>query len=299
MSVDISEGLNGDYSVINIFRLLPKPENDWLLNITSIYDFFKLEQIGLYHCNTTSVQDLAELLYYLVFEVFDENKVGVVFESNNWGGELTKTMREMNQGRNKYGTHVFFRYKHRQDAIRPELGIKLRQNKNMFVKEYQKRIKQNDILIHHQGTLQEMTKFIKKESALGYTFQAEAGGHDDITMTVVELSTVFENNLFHDLINRYMGELDPKFRNDIEKRLSLVPKTEGVDYTSLINAQRNATMRRTNTAAPQSNNPYMNSNSGLGGMLNNNNSSLGGWGLNSGKPNNKGGGSLGGYGWGK
>ncbi len=155
-----------------------------------------------------------------------------------------------------------------------------------------------DILIHHQGTLQEMTKFIKKESISGYTFQAEAGGHDDITMTVVELSSVFENNLFHDLINRFMGELDPKFRMDIEKRLSLVPKIEGTDYTSLFNAQRNAAMRRTNTAPPQSNNPYMNNNSNLGNMINNNNSSLGGWGLNSGSNNKKGGG-LGGYGWGQ
>lgn len=284
LSVDISEGLNGDYSVINIFRLLPKPENDWLLNITNISDFFKLEQIGIFHCNTISVQDLGELLYFLVFEFFNENKIGVVFESNNWGGELTKTMRDMFDGRNKYGTHVFFRYKHRQDAIKPELGIKLRQNKNMFVKEYQKRIKQNDILIHHQDTLQEMTKFIKKESASGYTFQAESGGHDDITMTIVELSTVFENNLFSDLISRLLSEIDPKTRTDIEKRLSLVPKPEGADYTSLLNANRLVNMKRNAANNNPSNNPYMNNNPSIG------------WGLNTGKSNN---GGLGGYGWSK
>lgn len=267
ISVDISEGLNGDYSVINIFRVTPKPQTDWLLNITSINDFFKLEQIGLFHCNTISVQELGELLYLLVFEVFDENKIGVVFESNNWGGELTKTMREMYQGRNKYSTHVFFRYKHRQDAIKSEIGIKLRQNKNMFVKEYQKRIKQNDISIHHQGTLQEMTKFIKKESLSGYTFQAEAGGHDDCVMTIVELSTIFENNLFTDLIKRYYDELDPKIKQDIEKRLSQAPKLDGTDYTSLFNAQRTASIRRSNLNT-LNNNPYMNNNSSLGNMFN-------------------------------
>jgi hypothetical protein len=275
-SVDISEGLNGDYSVINIFRIVPKKEEDWLLNITSLYDFFKLEQVGIFHSNTTSVQELGELLYLLIFEVFDDSKVGVVFESNNWGGELTKTMRDMYQGRNKYSTHVFFRYKHRQDALKPELGIKLRQNKNFFVKEYQKRIKQNDISIHHQNTLQEMTKFIKKESISGYTFQAEAGGHDDITMTVVEVSSVFDNNLFHDLVKRLFDELDVKQKQDIEKRLSLAPKTEGADYTSLFNAQRNASMRR---QLPLNNNPYMNNNS-------------------SNFNNGKNGGNLGGYGWG-
>lgn len=282
MSVDISEGLKGDYSVINIFRLMPKPENDWLLNITSIYDFFKLEQIGIFHSNTTSVQDLAEILYLLSFELFNDDRIGIVFESNNWGGELTKTMKEMYNGRNKYSTHPFFRYKHRQDAIKPDLGIKLRQNKNMFVKEYQKRIKQNDIVIHHQGTLQEMTKFIKKESSFGYTFQAEAGGHDDITMTVVELSTVFENNLFHDLINRFMSELDPSFKLLIEKRLAQAPKIEGADYTSLFNAKRTVNIKSGMGTTYTPNNPYMTPNKGFGGSLNTN--------------QNRGG--LGGYGWG-
>ncbi len=294
MSVDISEGLNGDYSVINIFRVLPKHENDWLLNITSLYDFFKLEQIGLFHCNTISVQNLGEILYLLAFEVCDENKLGVVFESNNWGGELTKTMREMFQGRNKYSNHIFFRYKHRVDALKPDLGIKLRQNKNMFVKEYQKRIKQNDILIHHQGTLQEMTKFIKKESATGYTFQAEAGGNDDITMTVVELSTVFENVLFHDLVQRLLTELDPRLKINIERRLSQAPKVEGADYSALFNATKNVAMRK-KASQPLNNNPYMTQNTGLGSLLNNK-SSLGGWGLNN---TPKGNNNLGGYGWSK
>ena len=260
MSVDISEGLNGDYSVINIFRMLPKKQDEWLSSTTSLTDFFKLEQIGLFHCNTISVQDLAEILYFLSFEFFDENKIGVVFESNNWGGELTKTMREMFQGRNRYSQHLFFKYKHRADAIKPDLGIKLRQNKNMFVKEYQKRIKQNDILIHHQGTLQEMTKFIKKETVSGgYTFQAEAGGNDDIVITVVELSTVFENNLFTDLINRMSVELDPKYIEEMNKKLLLAPKTNASDYTTLFNANRVALNKRNANKATYDN-PYMSNN---------------------------------------
>lgn len=253
ISVDISEGLNGDYSVINIFRVLPKQENEWMLNINSLYDFFKLEQIGIFHSNITSVQELAEILYLLCFEFFDDSKIGVVLESNNWGNELTKTMREMFNGRNKYSSHIFFRYKHRQDDIKPEIGIKLRQNKNMFVKEYQKRIKQGDIIVHHRLTLQEMTKFIKKDSASGYTFQAEIGGKDDIVMTIVELSTVFENVLFHSLINRFFSEIDIKIKTEIEKRLLLAPQKEGNDYTSIINASRISNMRRNVTNQPSQN----------------------------------------------
>jgi hypothetical protein len=243
-SVDISEGLNGDYSVINMFRLLIKPEEEWSSNITSLYDFFKLEQIGLFHDNRTSVQDLAELLYLLVFEICNENKIGVVIESNNWGGELTKTMRSIYNGRNKYSSYFLYRYKHRIDATNTDIGIKLRSNKNDFVKKYQKRVKQCDISIHHHGTLQEMTKFIKKESANGYTFQADSGAKDDIVMTVVEISSVFENVLFHDLVNRYMKELPSEIKSKIEQRLKLVPIPESIDYSSLFNATNKANNMR-------------------------------------------------------
>ncbi len=265
-SVDISEGLNGDYSVINIFRNLPKPEEDWSINITSLVDFFKLEQIGIFHSNITSVQDLAELLYMLVFEICDDSKVGVVIESNNWGGELTKTMREIFQGRSRYGTHVFFRYKHRVDALIPEIGIKLRQNKNMFVKDYQQRIRQGDILIHHQETLQEMTKFIKKNTTTGYTFQAESGSHDDITMTVVEVATVFENNLFKDIVGRFISELPVEYRNGVDKRLREAPASTSTDYSSLFAAKRLANNKRMGQELLS--NPYMGTGSVLDSLIN-------------------------------
>ena len=232
-SIDISEGLNGDYSVINFFRLLPKTPDEFPSVVKNMYDFFKLEQVGIYHSNTTSVQELAELAYILFFEFFDENKIGIVLEANNWGNELTKTMREMFNGRNEYSSHIFMRYKHRQDAVKTDIGIKLRQQKNMFVKSYQKALKRGDIAIHHQLTLQEMTKFIKKTTSNGYKFEAGAGANDDIVMTLVELSTAFENVKFHDLVNNFMDTLPDNVRQDIENMLLDAPMVEATDYSIL------------------------------------------------------------------
>lgn len=241
-SIDISEGLNGDYSVINIFRLIPKSPNDYPATVKNIYDFFKLEQIGIYHSNTTSVQELAELAYIIFFEFFSEDKVGVVVEANNWGNELTKTMREMFNGRNNYSSHIFMRYKHRQDALKTDIGIKLRQQKNMFVKSYQKALKRGDIIIHHELTFREMTKFIKKEIPSGYKFEAGAGAHDDIVMTLVELSTVFENVKFHDLVNNFMDSLPESVKKDIERLLLDAPNVEATDY-SILQSSKNITPR--------------------------------------------------------
>jgi hypothetical protein len=273
VGVDISEGLNGDYSVINFFRLMVKDESEWGSNITSIYDFFKLVQVGLYHNNRTSVQDLGELLYLLAFEVCNEDKIGINIEANNWGNELTNSAKNMYQGRNKYSSHVFYRYKHSIENPKLEIGIKLRSQKNDLVKKYQKAIRQEDIVIHEHKTLLEMTKFIKKDNNNGsYSFQADAGAKDDITMTLIEQSAVFETNLYKDLVSRYMSELPHDIKLKIEQRLKLAPVLEATNYEALFIAKSKAmNVRKANiNTNPYSNNPYMGNNGG------NNNPYMGG-----------------------
>jgi hypothetical protein len=255
--VDLSEGLNGDYSVINMFRVMLKTEEELPVKITSVADFFKIVQVGVYQCNTISVPDIAEILYLLTFETFDDNKVGVVLEVNAFGGEFVESMKHYNDGNNMFGTHIFFRYKHRQDAIRADIGIKLRSNKNLFVKDYQKRVRNGDISILHTGTMQEMTKFIKKENSNGnYSFSADSGANDDLTITVVELSTIFENNKFKEMCDDMLMSIDTTQRRWIEEKLNMSPSLVGTDYSTLNNVQ--SRLRNTNT----------NTNNGYGGYSN-------------------------------
>lgn len=246
IGVDLAEGMGGDSSVINIFRIMLKPEEEWG-NIKTMYDLFKLEQIGIYTNNYASVQDVAELLYLLCFEVFDSDKVGVVLESNNWGNEVQKTMLEMYSGRNSYSNHIFFRYKHRQEDKYPSVGIKLRQNKEMLVKTYQTRIKAGDIVIHEILTLREMTTFIKKDNGLGSVkYEADAGSHDDVTMTIVELSSVFEHSKFHDMVNRFIEKMPIETREKINTKMGESPYIAAVDY-SIIKTANTAYANRVNS----------------------------------------------------
>ena len=90
-SVDISEGLGQDYSVINIFKISPKSDEiieNQSMNYTNLTDFFCLEQIGIYRSNHVSVRQLAELFYVLLFEYFDYENFKVVLELNNYGNEF-------------------------------------------------------------------------------------------------------------------------------------------------------------------------------------------------------------------
>lgn len=236
-SIDIGEGLGGDYSVINFFRLVPKKIEEFPLNFKTVYDFFKLEQVGLYKCNTVSVSELAELCYILFFEVFDQDKMSVVLETNTYGGDFLNSMKNLFNGRNEYSSHIFYRYKHRVDAEKPKIGIKLRANKNLYVKDYQKRIRLGDVVVNNIDTLLEMTTFIKKESTRGYKYEADAGAHDDIVMTVVEVSTIFDNYKFHDLCNELMDKQTGEFKRLVEELIKEAPNIEAMDYSVLFNAK--------------------------------------------------------------
>ena len=59
MGIDLAEGLGEDYTVFNIFRLMPKTEEEikrYKTKFVDIYDYFKLEQIGVYKTNVYSVE---------------------------------------------------------------------------------------------------------------------------------------------------------------------------------------------------------------------------------------------------
>src|SRR6266403_149032 len=251
LAVDLSEGLGQDFSVINIFRIMNKPMDEWPKSVECLYDMFKLEQVGIFKSNIMRVSEIAEILYLLSFEVFNSNNIGVVLEVNAFGGELISNMRELWNGRNEFSNHIFFRYKHREDAIKKDIGLKIRTNKNIFVRNYQKRIKTGDIIIHEEGTLKEMTTFVKKETRSGnIVFEADAGGHDDSVMTIVATATTFDNTLLHELMSNYMNGLSESIKNAMEKKIGENPNINGADYSVLFKAQQ-----RSNNIGT-SNNPW-------------------------------------------
>ena len=103
----------------NIFKI--KAKDDDLIDLqkfkyTQLSDFFCLEQIGIYRSNHTSVKQLAEIFYLLAFEYFDYENFKVVLELNNYGNEFLAHLPHVFDGKNNYGSSIFFRYKHRVDS---------------------------------------------------------------------------------------------------------------------------------------------------------------------------------------
>lgn len=235
ISVDLSEGLGQDYTVINIFRVVPKSEIEMDMgNFSDLYSFFRLEQIGIYRYNLADLNFIAHLLYCIVFDFFDPENVRIVLEYNTYGESLLSKLPGVFSGINNYGSFVFFRYYHRADADKPKIGLKVNNNKKLMIKDYQYHLTASNIVVHEQTNIYEIKTFVKEETSAGnLQFHAESG-HDDAVMTLVNLSTVFAKSEFKSLVEDFMSNNIPEWqRKKIEEMLDLNQYSNTADYSSL------------------------------------------------------------------
>jgi hypothetical protein len=243
MSIDVSEGLGLDYSVINIFKMVPKPIdliNSQKANYKDVLDFVRLEQIGIYRCNIVSVADLAEIVYLLSFEHFDSDNVKSVLEVNTYGNELLAHLPNVFGGNNDYGSSVFFRFKHRIDALDEKMGLKVGENKNLMVKDYQDKMHDRSIIVTEHETIQEMTTFIKHTTTAGNVrYAADGSSHDDSVMTIVNLTAIYGKNDFKGIVeDLFTGLQNTEIQNLIDEVMKRIEYTEGVDYKQLLDLRR-------------------------------------------------------------
>jgi len=243
ITIDVSEGLGLDYSVINIFSLKNKPLElieQQKHKFRNIVDFIQLEQIGIFRSNLISVSELAELVYCIVFEHFNSNNVKVVLEVNTYGYELLAHLPAVFEGNNDYGSSVFFRYKHRIDAIEEKIGLKVGENKNIMIKDYQERMSDRSIIVTNIETISEITTFIKHTTTSGNVkYEADGQSNDDCVMTIINLSSVFKKNEFRGMVEEYFDNLsDTEIKIRMNQILGEISYEEGVDYKQLLDIRK-------------------------------------------------------------
>ncbi len=246
MSIDISEGLGQDYSIINIFKISPKSEDTIEMqsnSYTNLSEFFCLEQIAIFRSNHVSVKQLAELFYVLLFEYFDYENFKVVLELNNYGNEFLAHLPGLFDGNNNYGSTVFFRYKHRVDSTEEKIGLKIGDNKNILVKEYQESMDKRNFLITNEDNIREITTFVKHITPSGNVRYAADVGHDDTVMTLVNLSSVFSKYDYKEIVEDYAPKVvDGSKLSHFKNLLGNKEYVEGIDYQALLNVNRRRRM---------------------------------------------------------
>lgn len=243
LSVDLSEGLGQDYSIINIFRISPK-DKDFVDKNKEKYkllsDYFCLEQIGIYRSNIISIKQMAELLYLLCFEYFNPDNVKVVLELNTYGSTLLAELPHVFDGFNNYGSYIFFRYKHQLEAEEEKIGLKINNNKNLLVKDYQDLMKNRSFIINNEDNIREITTFVRHTTSAGNTkYAADGNSNDDTVMTIINTGTIFPKFEFREMVEDWAEEFcDPEYLRYAKDSLDRIGNIDVVDYSQVLNIRK-------------------------------------------------------------
>jgi hypothetical protein len=234
ISVDTAEGLGKDFTVFNIFRVVPKSlEEIKQVKAAKEEDCFQLKQIGLWRANIYSPKDAAYLLYLLGFEFFDNENTKIVLELNGEGSALLAYLPSVYEGDNDYSTSIMMRYKHRLDAKFRKIGLRVNNNKNGLVKEFQVRASKFDVVMQDRTTLTEIGNFVKMETGKGNVKYAAETGNDDIVMTCIHATTVFDTPEFKTMVDDIMETLSPQYKQAINDAMGRYEYKEVANYDAV------------------------------------------------------------------
>lgn len=214
-SVDTANGGGGDYSVINIFKLIPTPIPmiEKKIKYQDEGDFFSLMQVGLFRSNRHNIEELQVILEGLMFGVFKPEQVKVVLEMDFKGNLLYERISQ----HESFWEDIFIHTKHSQAAIRLMPGTKLNpKNKLEYCMELKRLVKGARIITYEKQTFGELSAF-GINSKGSYSSQS---GHDDIAMTMVNLTVFFDSPQYYEMVENIYDDLSDKYKKAIEEKMN-------------------------------------------------------------------------------
>ena len=217
-SVDIAEGNGGDYSVINIFELLPMDDKhiELVQNPGAMYDFFKLKQIGIFRSNEHVIEDFAKVLYTLAVDVFDIENVKLIIEYNTYGAILLKYLMSVFPRRNEFDEEAVVRFKHRHDARGLKPGVRVKSdNKPVMCQNLKKLTEANRFTFDEKLTVEESSMFGTMKNG---TYGGQHG-NDDVIMTMVTITEFFGTTDYADMVEELLDVIDESKHEKMENIL--------------------------------------------------------------------------------
>ena len=217
-TIDIAEGSGRDYSVINIFEVVPLTEKEIEAseNPGAMYDFFKLDQVAVFKSNEHPIEDFAKVLYTLAIDVFNSENVKMLIEFNTYGTILLKYLQTIFPQRNDFDEDMILRFKHRHDSKGVKPGLRLRSdNKAVFCQNFKKLVEGNRININETETVHEASLFGVNKSG-NYSAQM---GHDDLIMSSIISTEFFGTTDYADFVEEILDVIDEELHDFMENIL--------------------------------------------------------------------------------
>lgn len=163
VTVDVAEGVGGDYSVISVFNVTEKP----------------YRHIAVFRSNEILPLALADMVFKIATEY---NNAIVIVESNNSGVIVGQSLWFDFEYENLLTTKIERGENQEYGGKRMEYGVRTtKRTKMLGCTQLKGLIETNTLLVQNFETISELTTFIRK----GSSYEAERGKNDDIVMTLV------------------------------------------------------------------------------------------------------------------
>ncbi len=215
-AIDTAGGGGGksDFSVVNIFKMIPMPlfAVEKSTSFTDESDFFSLLQVGMYRSNSTDLEILVPIIEALLYRTFDSDNVRIVLEMDFKGNLVFERMSRHKE----FYDDIFIHTKHSENAKQLRPGLKLNpKNKLQYCMEMRRLVKGGKIIPNEKITFNELTSFgINKRGS--YSSQI---GHDDIAMTIVNMSSFFTSSQYFEMVEDIYDTLEDKYKKAIAEKL--------------------------------------------------------------------------------
>jgi hypothetical protein len=221
-SIDLSEGNKGDYTVLNVFKVTPLPKN--LIEKIDDYedesDFFGLVQVGLFRDNSVNLEDFIKMVMTMSLKLFSSDRIKIALEMNYKGDIFYEKM----ISKDEFYEEMFLFTKHTENARLAKPGIKYNEKIKLKYCELLRSLVRRDriIITEKKYTILELFSFGLNSRG---TYSAQSG-HDDVAMSLVNLSGLFDGYDFGQMVGELFDELEDNTYKDI-----IINKIEGINST--------------------------------------------------------------------
>jgi len=215
LSVDTGEGKDeeekkdNDYNVCSVFQVVPKSlvqlkklRNDEMV----IKNMFKIMQVGLYRDNIKDEENCAQVTRAIAFDQFSPEITKVIIEMNFNGKHFLDKFSQ----HDKYEEAVVLHTHHTkpipgEKAPRRKPGFKVTAgNKDFYCKLGKKIVHQRILILNEKETIKEFKAFGKTKGGKWKGI----GCHDDIAMSVIDVSHLFEESEYQDWLFDFLDEME-------------------------------------------------------------------------------------------
>ena len=214
-SIDTADGIGGDYSILNIYKVVPLPINELLKKrhlIKDETDTISIVQIGYLRSNSVDINEFTLACEYVIYNIFNPDQTRIVIELNHKGDILLDRL----SSNDNYWQGQIVATKHTQASEKYKPGLRLGPtNKLKYCEKFKYMITINRIIPNDELTINELSCFGRSKGGI-YRGQ---NGNDDLAMTSVNVSSLFDSSQFWDIAVETYERSDPKYQKMVIEKI--------------------------------------------------------------------------------